>query len=81
MLPECRSDEYLYTIPIFEVGTDNLDNFVEELRKFHEGFSECFARSEPRGNFYDYMVGQLSHLERKTIEPIAVNVNGINSVR
>ena len=27
------------------------------------------------------MVGQLSHLERKSIEPIAVNVNGIASVR
>ena len=54
---------------------------MEELKSFHRNFAECFARSEPRDNFYHYMVGQLSHLERKSIEPIAVHVSGKETVR
>src|SRR4029434_1325734 len=34
------------------------------------------ARSEPRAHFFDYMVGQLSQLERKSIEPIGLQVEG-----
>ena len=48
---------------------------------FHGKYSDCFARSEPRKTFYGYMIGMISHLERKSVEPIAVNVNGIKSVR
>ena len=81
MLPGCRSTEYLYPIPKFSINKDNVDDFAEELRKFHEEFYDCFARSETRGNFLNYMIGQLSHLERKSIEPIAVKVNGTGSVR
>ena len=39
-------------------------------------FHDCFARSEPRAHFFDYMVGQLSPLERKSIEPMALQVEG-----
>lgn len=81
MLPECRLNEYLYEIPPFNIEKDNPGDFADELRKYHEEFSDGFARSEPRKNFFDYMVGQLSRLERKSVEPIAVNVNGIKSVR
>ncbi|MCP4932650.1 MAG: IS701 family transposase [bacterium] len=52
-----------------------------ELKDFHAQFADCFVRSEPREHFYHYMVGQLSHLERKSIEPIAVNVSGKETVR
>jgi len=81
MLPECRQNEYLYNIPPFAIENGNVEDFVDELRKFHSEFADCFVRSEPRKNFFGYMVGQLSHLERKSIEPIAVSVNGIKSVR
>ena len=81
MLPECRQEEYLFDIPPCTIENNNVESFVDELQKFHNEFKDCFVRSEPRGNFYDYMVGQLSHLERKSIEPIAVNVKGVNSVR
>ena len=37
---------------------------------------DCFARSEPRAHFFDYMVGQFSKLERKSIEPMALDVEG-----
>jgi len=51
MLPECRSNEYLYKIPPFALEKDNVEGFVDELEKFHKEFTDCFARSEPRKNF------------------------------
>ena len=81
MLPEERQESYLYTIPACRIETPDVEAFVEELQRFHSQFANCFARSEPRHNFYQYMVGQLSHFERKSIEPIAVNVCGKDTVR
>src|SRR3989441_4778910 len=49
---------------------------MEELWEFQSTFHDCFARSEPRGHFFDYMVGQCSKLERKSIEPMALQVEG-----
>jgi SRSO17 transposase len=47
-------------------------DFANELRGFHEQFAECFQRSESREHFFNYMAGQFSDLERKSIEPIAL---------
>lgn len=58
-----------------------MKEFVSELKTFHQAFADCFVRPEPRTQFYHYMVGQFSHLERKSIEPIAVNVLGKEPVR
>jgi SRSO17 transposase len=49
---------------------------MEELWAFQSVFHDCFARSEPRAYCFDYMVGQLSPLERKSIEPMALHVDG-----
>ncbi len=81
MLPECRKEGYLYTIPACLITIPDVEAFMEELKSFHKSFADCFVRSEPREHFYHYMVGQLSHLERKSIEPIAVNVSGKETVR
>jgi SRSO17 transposase len=51
-----------------------VDGFLEELKGFHEEFRDCFSRIEPHESFFRYMVGQLSELERKSIEPIALSV-------
>ena len=74
MLPECRTKGDVFSIPKFSVVTEDIDDFIQELEVFHEEFSDCFLRSEPRTNFFQYMVGQFSELERKSIEPIALNV-------
>jgi len=74
MLPEVRSQEDLYSIPKFTVERGDVGSFINELKGFHEVFRDCFHRSESRGHFYRYMVGQFSELERKSIEPIALNV-------
>ena len=49
---------------------------MDELRGFHTAFRACFARQEPRDQFFNYMVGQFSALERKSIEPMALQVEG-----
>jgi SRSO17 transposase len=49
---------------------------MEELWGFQATFHDCFARSEPRTHFFDSMVGQFSKLARKSIEPIALGVEG-----
>src|SRR5207253_10569010 len=49
---------------------------MEELWAFQSAFHDCFPRSEPRAHFFDYMVGQFSKLERKSIEPMALQVEG-----
>jgi len=76
MLPESRTEGDLFSIPQFSVEKKDVKEFINELKGFHEQFSDCFARSEPRDNFFKYMVGQFSELERKSIEPIALNVEG-----
>jgi SRSO17 transposase len=42
------------------------------LRKFLDGFGDCFGRSEPREHLYTYVQGQLSDLPRKSVEPMAL---------
>lgn len=74
MLPEIRCQEYLFEVPKFDINASDVKNFMRELKGFHEIFSDCFHRSESRGHFFRYMVGQFSKLERKSIEPIALNV-------
>lgn len=74
MLPNCRQDEYLYPVPKFDLNIRDLEDFNKELKEFHNQFYDCFQRSESRKHFFRYMVGQFSELERKSIEPIAFNV-------
>ena len=78
MLPKNRDQEYLFTVPKFTITKGDVKGFIKELKGFHEVFSDCFHRSESRDHFFRYMVGQFSELERKSIEPIALNVEDGN---
>lgn len=74
MLPKCRTEDDPFAIPKFTIEKADIEDFMNELKGFHHEFRECFSRSETRDNFFRYMVGQFSELERKSIEPIAINV-------
>lgn len=74
MLPNIRTSENIFQIPCLEIKADDVQEFLPDLQGFHEEFKDCFSRSESRQNFYKYMVGQFSKLERKSIEPIALAV-------
>jgi SRSO17 transposase len=76
MLPEIRQSDYLYKVPKFELNRKDVSDLAKELKGFHENFADCFQRSESRENFYLYMSGQFSQLERKSIEPIAIATEG-----
>ena len=74
MLPDCRNADDPYSIPQFTVEKSDVDTFMKELEGFHGEFRDCFNRSETRNNFFRYMCGQFSEMERKSIEPIALKV-------
>ena len=78
MLPQIRNDEHLFSIPKFDIEKEDIEDFHNELKGFHEAFSDCFFRSESRDHFLQYMAGQLSEIERKSIEPIALTVENGN---
>jgi len=78
MLPVTRCDEHLYPVPKFDLGKGDVKDFMNELRGFHEQFADCFHRSESRDHFFNYMSGQFSALERKSIEPIALAIEDGN---
>ena len=74
--PDCECDEF--PIPKFSVDRFDVEGFMEELKGFHASFADCFSRSEPRENLLLYMTGQFSALERKSIEPMALALEGGN---
>lgn len=76
MLPACRIPDPTFTIPPCDLVPSDVEGFREELWEFQSTFHDCFTRSEPRAHFFDYMVGQLSPLARKSIEPMALHVDG-----
>src|SRR5215472_967283 len=76
MLPACRTGGEGFAIPTFDLVPSDVEGFMEELWEFQSTFHDCFARSEPRAHFFDSMVGQFSKLERKSIEPMALEVEG-----
>jgi SRSO17 transposase len=76
MLPACRTEGDGFAIPPFDLTPRDVAGFTNALQEFQGLFHDCFPRSEPRAHFFDYMVGQLSPLERKSIEPMALQVPG-----
>src|SRR5262250_3327291 len=76
MLPRCRTADEPFVIPPFDVHVSDVEGFMDELQEFQSIFNDCFARSEARAHCLDYMVGQYSPLARKSIEPMALAVEG-----
>ena len=78
MLPACRTEGDVFTIPQFTLDPRDVEGFMDELHGVHTAFRDGFARREPRDHFFHYLVGQFSDLERKSIEPMALQVEGGN---
>jgi len=78
MVVQHLNDNGIFAVPKFTVNKDDVKGFMEELRGFHSEFADCFSRSEPREHFLQYMAGQFSEIERKSIEPIALSIEGGN---
>jgi SRSO17 transposase len=54
------------------MNTDQLLALGPALAEFLDEFCDCFGRCEPREHFGRYIRGQLSGLQRKSVEPIAL---------
>jgi SRSO17 transposase len=76
MLPAGRPEGDVFTIPQLTLAPRDVEGFMDEWHGFHPAFRECFTRREPRDHFFPYMVGQFSDLDRKSIEPLALQVEG-----
>jgi hypothetical protein len=63
MLAACRTQGEVFSIPPFDLTPHDIDGFLDELRTFHGQFRSCFARSEPRKHFFNYMVGQFADMD------------------
>ena len=49
-----------------------IKNIGKKLAAFLKQFDDCFYRSQPRGHLKSYLRGQVSSLQRKSAEPIAL---------
>jgi SRSO17 transposase len=78
MVPMSRTESEGFAMPQLDLTPRDVDGFIEALQGFHEAFSDCLTRPEPREHFFRSMVGQCSDLDRKSIEPIALEVEGGN---
>jgi SRSO17 transposase len=78
MLPGSRTEGEVFALPQLSLAQGDVEGFLHALRGFHDAFRECFARREPREQVFGYMVGPFSALERKSIEPMARQVDGGN---
>jgi SRSO17 transposase len=51
---------------------DQILSLAPALDAFLDEFADCFGRCEPRQHLRHYVRGQLSNLQRKSVEPIAL---------
>ena len=54
------------------MDADTLKSFVSELQRFMAWFADCFSDRRSREHLPIYLRGQLSNLDRKSVEPIAL---------
>jgi SRSO17 transposase len=78
MLAACRTQQNPDVQPNFDLTCTDVEGFLDQFYEFHQAFRSCFVRREPREHFLRYMAGQLSSLERKSIEPMALHIEGGN---
>jgi SRSO17 transposase len=64
--------------PTGRLTTRDIATSADELLAFQAHFDSLFARQEQRDWFRFYMCGQLSNLDRKTVEPMVLALLGVN---
>jgi len=54
------------------MDVQGIRNIGKKLKAFLKQFDDCFYRSQPTRHLFNYMLGQMSGLQRKSVEPIAL---------
>jgi SRSO17 transposase len=65
--------------PSPKLPPSDVDAAAHELMAFHQLFANCFQRREQRHWSLFYLCGQLSNLVRKTIEPMVLELLGVEA--
>ena len=68
-------------MPCMDFTEQDIEGMADELIKFHQEFHSCFGRTEHRRLGLTYLSGLLSNSKAKSIEPIALEFLGQQSVR
>lgn len=68
-------------IPPMDINEDMLGTIADELVNFHQEFYDCFKCDQNREMGLTYLSGLLSNCREKSIEPIALEFLGEDSVR
>lgn len=64
-----------------DLEPDDIAGLAEMLTEFHHQFKACFQRCEQEKLGLGYLSGLLSNIESKSIEPMALELGKITSVR
>ena len=68
-------------MPCMDLTEHDVENMAESLVQFHQEFHPCFGRAEHQRLGLAYFSGLLSNSQAKSIEPIALEFLGEQSVR
>jgi SRSO17 transposase len=68
-------------MPCMDLTEQDVQNMADHLVKFHQEFHSCFGRAEHQRLGLAYFSGLLSNSKEKSIEPIALEFLGRQSVR
>jgi len=68
-------------MPCMDFTEQDIEAMSDELVRFHQEFHSCFGRTEHRRLSLAYLSGLLSNSKAKSIEPIALEFLGQQSVR
>src|SRR5712691_1431346 len=69
--------DLIETTPKMDVGLQDIEPLVEELRADHAIYSPLFQRREQREAAHSSLQGVLATLPRKAIEPMGLAVDGV----
>nr|MBA3534606.1 IS701 family transposase [Ardenticatenales bacterium] len=66
-------------VPVMALTVAELDGIVAELAAYHAIYGPLFARREQREWAALYLQGHLSALPRKSLEPIVLELKGVEA--
>jgi SRSO17 transposase len=75
--------DLINTVPKLELTIEAVENLCEQLQAYHGIYAHLFARREQREWSEKYLLGLLSDVERKSIEPMVLELFSVdaNAVR
>ncbi|MBW2209234.1 MAG: IS701 family transposase [Deltaproteobacteria bacterium] len=68
-------------LPPFDLSEEDIDAITDEFKDFHALFNNAFKRIEQIELSQCYIQGLMSPIERKSMEPIAINLMDTHRVR